>query len=164
MKFVVFVSAAALCIVHAWASAQMLPKDYPNKPIRVVIPHPAGGAPDLVMRLLLPKYNALLGQLLVIDNRAGAGGIIGSAVVVKAPPDGYTWLFNTASHTNTAAVHQEHAVRSGARFFARDARCKECRTGARCAGKVSDKTVQELIARARRIRASSTMLRRASAP
>jgi len=51
--------------------------------------------------MLMPKLSAGLGQPLVIDNRAGAGGIVGSAVVAKSPPDGYTWLFTTASHTNT---------------------------------------------------------------
>ena len=74
---------------------------YPSRPIRVVIPFPGGGGPmnlaGRVVQLMAPS----LGQQLVLDNRAGAGGIIGSAVVAKAPPDGYTWLFTTASHTNT---------------------------------------------------------------
>lgn len=81
--------------------AQPLLKDYPNKPIRVVVPSPAGGPPDLVMRMLLPYYSAQMGQPLVLDNRAGAGGVVGTATVAKAAPDGYTWLFTTASHTNT---------------------------------------------------------------
>ena len=83
------------------AHAQPLPKDYPNKPIRVVVPSPAGGPPDLVMRMLVPFYSTQLGQPLVLDNRAGAGGVVGTATVAKAAPDGYTWLFTTASHTNT---------------------------------------------------------------
>ncbi len=78
-----------------------MPKDYPNKPIRVIVPSPAGGPPDLVMRMLQPYYSASFGQTLVLDNRAGAGGVVGSATVAKAAPDGYTWLFTTASHTNT---------------------------------------------------------------
>jgi tripartite-type tricarboxylate transporter receptor subunit TctC len=65
------------------------------------VPSPPGGPPDLIIRMLMPKLSAGLGQPLVIDNRAGAGGIVGSAVVAKSPPDGYTWLFTTASHTNT---------------------------------------------------------------
>ncbi len=83
------------------AHAQPLPKDYPHKPLRVVVPSPAGGPPDLVMRMLLPFYSAQLGQPLVLDNRAGAGGVVGTGTVAKAAPDGYTWLFTTASHTNT---------------------------------------------------------------
>jgi tripartite-type tricarboxylate transporter receptor subunit TctC len=81
--------------------AQPLPKDYPNKPIRVVVPSPPGGPPDLIVRMLIPGMSAGLGQPLVVENRAGAGGIVGTAYVAKAPPDGYTWLFTTASHTNT---------------------------------------------------------------
>jgi tripartite-type tricarboxylate transporter receptor subunit TctC len=72
---------------------------YPAKPIHVVVPSPPGGPPDLIIRMLAPKMN--LGQPLVIENRAGAGGIVGTAYVAKTPPDGYTWLFTTASHVNT---------------------------------------------------------------
>lgn len=101
MKFAIFVGAAALCGVSASLWAQPMPKDYPNKPIRVVVPSPPGGPPDLIIRMLAPKLSAGLGQQLVIDNRAGAGGVVGSNYVAKAAPDGYTWLFTTASHTNT---------------------------------------------------------------
>ena len=72
---------------------------YPSKPIHVVVPSPPGGPPDLIIRMLAPKMK--LGQPLVIENRAGAGGIVGTAYVAKTPPDGYTWLFTTASHVNT---------------------------------------------------------------
>ena len=75
--------------------------DFPQRPIRVVVPSLAGGPPDLIIRMLSPKLVASLGQQLVVDNRAGAGGIIGTASVGKAAPDGYTWLFTTASHVNT---------------------------------------------------------------
>ena len=80
--------------------AQPVPKDYPNKPIKVVVPSPAGGPPDLIIRMLAPKLTASLGQPIVVDNRAGAGGIVGTAYFAKQPADGYTWLFTTASHTN----------------------------------------------------------------
>jgi tripartite-type tricarboxylate transporter receptor subunit TctC len=72
---------------------------YPSKPIRIVVPSPPGGPPDLIIRMLAPKMN--LGQPLVIENRGGAGGIVGTAYVAKTAPDGYTWLFTTASHVNT---------------------------------------------------------------
>jgi tripartite-type tricarboxylate transporter receptor subunit TctC len=94
-------AAALLSAASTSASAQALPKDYPNKPIRVVVPSPAGGPPDLVMRMLLPYYSASMGHPLVLDNRPGAGGVVGSNTVSKGTPDGYTWLFTTASHTNT---------------------------------------------------------------
>lgn len=72
---------------------------YPSKPIHIVVPSPPGGPPDLIIRMLAPKMN--LGQPLVIENRGGAGGIVGTAYVAKQPADGYTWLFTTASHVNT---------------------------------------------------------------
>lgn len=63
---------------------------YPNKPIRVVVTFPPGGSTDAVVRMLVPRLNEKLGQQVVVDNRPGAGGNIGLAVVAKAPPDGYT--------------------------------------------------------------------------
>jgi tripartite-type tricarboxylate transporter receptor subunit TctC len=78
-----------------------LSQPYPNKPIRVVVPSPPGGPPDLLIRMIAPKMSASLGQPLVIENRAGAGGIVGTAYMAKTAPDGYTWLVTTASHTNT---------------------------------------------------------------
>jgi tripartite-type tricarboxylate transporter receptor subunit TctC len=85
----------ALALAIGSAHAQQ----WPTKPIHVVVPSPPGGPPDLIIRMLAPKMN--LGQPLVIENRAGAGGIVGTAYVAKTPPDGYTWLFTTASHVNT---------------------------------------------------------------
>jgi tripartite-type tricarboxylate transporter receptor subunit TctC len=91
-----FVFSAGVCAAHA----QSLPKDYPNRPIHAIVPSPPGGPPDLIMRMLAPHLSAYLGQPVVTENRAGAGGIVGTAYVAKQPPDGYTWLFTTASHTN----------------------------------------------------------------
>jgi len=106
LKSAIFVGAALLCGVPASLPAQPVPEDYPNKPIRVVVPSPPGGPPDLIIRMLAPKLSAALGQSLVIDNRAGAGGVVGTNFVAKAAPDGYTWLFTTASHTNTPPFNQ----------------------------------------------------------
>src|SRR4051812_15922987 len=88
-----------VALVYSTTPAQ--PKDWPSKPIRVVVPSPPGGPPDLIIRMLAPKMN--LGQPLVIENRAGVGGMVGTAYVAKTPPDGYTWLLTTASHTNIPA-------------------------------------------------------------
>ncbi|GHC78939.1 MFS transporter [Pseudorhodoferax aquiterrae] len=77
-------SAAFLPSVHAQA--------YPNKPIRVVVPYQAGGATDVIARVFGDKLAARLGQPVVIDNKAGAGGILGTDTVAKAAPDGYTLL------------------------------------------------------------------------
>ena len=72
------------------ASAALAQADYPNKPIRMVVTFPPGGSADAVVRMLVPRLNEKLGQQVVVDNRPGAGGNIGLAMVAKAPADGYT--------------------------------------------------------------------------
>jgi tripartite-type tricarboxylate transporter receptor subunit TctC len=87
-------------LAHAQAASTSSGQAFPSKPIKVVVPSPAGGPPDLILRAILPKLTASLGQPIIIENRAGAGGMVGTAYVAKLPPDGYTWLFTTASHVN----------------------------------------------------------------
>lgn len=87
--------ALAACLVSFAASAPA--QRYPEKPIRIVVPFSAGGPTDLTVRALGPRLTELLGQPIVVDNRAGATGIIGAEIVAKAPPDGYTLLAATAS-------------------------------------------------------------------
>jgi tripartite-type tricarboxylate transporter receptor subunit TctC len=91
-KFLKSAAAIALGIAALSVAAQ----GYPNKPIRVVIPFPAGGPVDQTARALGAKMGAALGQTLVIDNKGGAGGLIGADAVAKAPADGYTVLFSSA--------------------------------------------------------------------
>jgi tripartite-type tricarboxylate transporter receptor subunit TctC len=84
--------AAALALsglVHA--------QTYPAKPVRIIIPFGAGGGTDIQGRLLAKKFFESMGQTFVVDNRAGASGLIGAEVAAKSPPDGYTILFTTAS-------------------------------------------------------------------
>jgi tripartite-type tricarboxylate transporter receptor subunit TctC len=81
------VCLSALLLVMSAAIGQT---DYPNKPIRLVVTFPPGGSTDVVMRMLTPRLNEKLGQQVVVDNRPGAGGNIGLALVAKAPADGYT--------------------------------------------------------------------------
>jgi tripartite-type tricarboxylate transporter receptor subunit TctC len=64
--------------------------DYPKQPVRIIVTFPPGGSADAVVRMLVPRLNATLGQPVIVDNRPGAGGNIGLAIVAKAPPDGYT--------------------------------------------------------------------------
>lgn len=90
IRFGCAVVLAALC---AAAGAQA----FPAKPLRLVVPFSAGGPTDITARLVGPRMTELLGQPVIIDNRAGATGIIGAEMVAKAPADGYTLLFGTAS-------------------------------------------------------------------
>ena len=80
---------ALACLQNAWA------QDYPNKPIRWIVPFPPGGSVDILARLVGAKLTESLGQQVVIDNRSGASGNVGSEVVARAAPDGYTVLSNT---------------------------------------------------------------------
>ena len=78
---------------------------YPVKPVRVVIPWPPGGSNDVVGRLVMQKLSEWMGQQFVIDNRAGAAGSIGSDVVAKAPPDGYTIMVHSTTHVGNAHLY-----------------------------------------------------------
>ena len=80
---------------------------YPVKPIRLVVPYAAGGATDNYARVISPKFAEAWGQQMIIENRPGAGGNIGSAVVAKAPPDGYTVLLNTAGQAIAPALYRK---------------------------------------------------------
>ena len=80
-------------------------QNYPNRPLRIVVPYPPGGGTDVVARTLAQKMNELMGQPVIVDNRAGANGIIGSDVVAKAAPDGYTVLITTATHAINPALY-----------------------------------------------------------
>jgi len=86
-------AAIALCLsVASCAWAQTDAKDYPNKPVRWIVTFVAGASNDIVARLMAAKLGDALGQQILIDNRAGAGGLLGAEIVAKAPPDGYTLL------------------------------------------------------------------------
>ena len=87
------VTASLLAAWCAAAGAQA----FPSKPLRIVVPFAAGGPTDITARQISPRMTELLGQNIIIDNRAGATGIIGAELVAKSPPDGYTLLMATAS-------------------------------------------------------------------
>src|SRR6185503_4070426 len=87
MRFVIVTLAAGLCAspVASWSQTS-----FPVKPIRYVVPFGAGGSPDLVARIIGDRLTRLWGQQIIIDNRAGVAGMLGTAFVAKSPPDGYT--------------------------------------------------------------------------
>ena len=88
MRLLALVFAAVAALGAPQAHAQQ----FPSQPVRVVVPFPPGGGTDILVRLIQDKYSAKLGQPVVIDNRPGASGNIGAAVVAKSKPDGYTLL------------------------------------------------------------------------
>lgn len=85
-------------VAHAQAGA------YPNKPIRFLVPYPPGGGTDVIARIVQERFQAALGQPIVIENKGGAGGSVGTEVVSRAAPDGYTVLFTLSSHTINPAI------------------------------------------------------------
>jgi tripartite-type tricarboxylate transporter receptor subunit TctC len=97
--------ACMLCAAGvAWSQA------FPAKPVRVIVPFPPGGANDIVSRIVFSKVSEQMGQQFIIENRAGAGGTIGSAVVAQSKPDGYTLLIQTAaSHVSNAHLYNKLA-------------------------------------------------------
>lgn len=84
-----------------WMLPAQAQKAWPERPIRIIVPYAAGQGADVLMRLVAQELTKTLGQAIVIDNRAGAGGNIGAAAAAKAAPDGYTFLFGTSA-TNAA--------------------------------------------------------------
>ena len=88
-----------LAVLAFAASGFAAAQDYPTKPIRFIVPYPPGGGTDVVARILQEALAADLGQPIIIDNRGGAAGNIGTDLAAKAVPDGYTILFTLSSHT-----------------------------------------------------------------
>jgi tripartite-type tricarboxylate transporter receptor subunit TctC len=74
-------------------------EDWPAKPVRLIVPYPPGGGTDVVARIVQHPLSEALGQPVIIENRGGAGGAVGTEVAAKAAPDGYTFLFTLSSHT-----------------------------------------------------------------
>jgi tripartite-type tricarboxylate transporter receptor subunit TctC len=116
MRELKLVLAAAAAFLLACAGAVAQPADrYPDKPVRLVVPFPPGGPTDLIARVVAVGMAADLGQQVIIDNKGGAGGNVGTDLVAKSAPDGYTLLFGTAAtHGINVSLYKDlpyHPVR-----------------------------------------------------
>ena len=101
---VLWCAALLACAPAASFGQRQAAKDYPAKPIRLVVPYVAGGPMDFIGQVLGQKIAPVIGQNLFIDNRGGAGGAIGTDMVAKSPPDGYTILLTSSSHVTLASL------------------------------------------------------------
>lgn len=99
--FITLLGGAAMILPHAAGGAE----SFPTRPIRLVVPYPAGGGTDIVGRVLGQKLHESLGQPVVIDNRGGAGGTLGTAAAAKSAPDGYTLLLVPTSHVINPSIY-----------------------------------------------------------
>ena len=100
--FAGFLLAAALIPVAAWAQGDV-PR-YPERPIRFIVPYAPGGSSDIIARLYGQRLSETLGQQFVVDNRPGAGGVVGTAILAKSTADGYTLILQDMPHTINPAV------------------------------------------------------------
>src|SRR5215210_5586784 len=101
LKHVAALAAAAVLA----SGAALAQSDYPNKPVKLIVGFAPGGSTDIVARIVAQKLGERLGQTVIVENRAGAGGTIGADVTAKSPPDGYTLTLGTTS---------THAIAAGA--------------------------------------------------
>jgi tripartite-type tricarboxylate transporter receptor subunit TctC len=100
VRYAACLAAALVCMTAAHAQPA-----YPQKSIRMVVPFPPGGGTDILARLFGQKMSETLGQPIIIDNRGGAGGTIGTDIAAKAPPDGYTLILVSGSHAINASLY-----------------------------------------------------------
>jgi tripartite-type tricarboxylate transporter receptor subunit TctC len=109
-----FASAFALLLAAAPAGAE----SWPSRPLRAVVPYGAGSTADIVPRVVFEQLSAQLGHNVIVENRAGAGGTIGTTFVAKSDPDGYTLLVNSNAHTISPALYPSLPYHPGRDFAA----------------------------------------------
>ena len=83
-------------------------QSWPAKPVRFIVPYPPGGGTDVIARIVQSRLSEALGQPIVIENRGGAGGALGTEAAAKSAPDGYTFLFTLSSHTINPLLYKLH--------------------------------------------------------
>lgn len=97
--------ACASLVAGLFLSTGAIAQAWPSKPIKIIIPFAAGGVTDVVIRTISPKLSEALGQPVVIENKGGAGGTLGTSMGATAAPDGYTFVAPAASHTTTPSLY-----------------------------------------------------------
>ena len=97
-------AGAAISLIALSIPATVQAQSYPAKPVRMLVPFAPGGNTDIIARVFVPKMSELLGQQVIIDNRGGAGGTIGTEAAARAAPDGYTLITVSAGHTINPAM------------------------------------------------------------
>ena len=102
----VIIHHSSFIIGYALAASIASAQPYPERPVRVIVPFAPGGGSDILARQLVPKLNEYLGQPFVIDNRGGAGGLVGTEIARKAAPDGYTLITISGSYSANAALYK----------------------------------------------------------
>ena len=104
MRFAIGLLSGLLALVASFAAAPASAQTYPTRPVRVIVPFPPGGFTDVGARIVAQKLAEVVGQPMVIENRAGASGTLGVDAVVKSPPDGYTVLMTTGDFATVTAL------------------------------------------------------------
>ncbi|MDP2238791.1 MAG: tripartite tricarboxylate transporter substrate binding protein [Burkholderiales bacterium] len=102
MRYSIWFAATALCTASGMAQAQ----NYPEKPVRIIVPFAPGGGSDFIARAISPPLTKALGQQFIIDNRPGAGSTLGSEIALKSPGDGYTLLLISGSFTTAPSLYK----------------------------------------------------------
>jgi tripartite-type tricarboxylate transporter receptor subunit TctC len=105
LKMKKWLSAALVCLSGVSIAGLAQAQSWPTKPIKFIVPYPPGGGTDVIARIVQEPLAKELGQQVIIDNRGGAGGSIGSALAAQSPSDGYTVLFTLSSHTINPAIY-----------------------------------------------------------
>src|SRR5512134_801760 len=100
-------SIAALACVAAGLGVDLMAQPYPSRPIRIVVPYPPGGGTDILTRPIAAWLTERVGQQFLVDNRGGATGMVGTEIVAKSPPDGYTVLLSASPEL----VRNQHVYR-----------------------------------------------------
>jgi tripartite-type tricarboxylate transporter receptor subunit TctC len=107
LKMKKWLSGALVCLSGVSIAGLAYAQSWPTKPIKLIVPYPPGGGTDVIARIVQEPLAKELGQQVIIDNRGGAGGSIGSALAAQSPSDGYTVLFTLSSHTINPAIYSK---------------------------------------------------------